>query len=274
MKQQRQRYDVDVADPIEQLIDEYLAGGESLRAFAERKGAVYTTLHRRLRQRGLHAKPYKQPDRLKRPDMAPYLADYRAGTSLKGLAARAGVSRDAMSRWLDQEGQEQRGRSEAMRARWAGMADDERRELVRAAHEATRGRKASIDERARNAVTRGGMECFIGLGEDEVAGLLEGIGLDVPRQVPEGRFNIDVAVGNVAVEVVRHTNNPAKRPSQVERAEALEAAGWRVLFLWCYRCVRTPGAFCMTPESAAALVAGVLQDVPSRHVVRCSPLER
>lgn len=197
-------------------------------------------------------------------------ARYRAGVSVKALAVERGVARAVVRRWLVETGVPVRGRSAAMHVRMAATSPAERARLTAAANEAARGRTASLAERASRAVTIAPRDTWVGMGEGEAAIGLTERGLVVAHQAPVGPYNVDLAVGRVAIEVHRNTNYPLSLPHIAERVAFLRHEGWAVVYLWCARGARERGRSCVEAAALDRVAALTASGPGSFHVVRCT----
>lgn len=158
---------------------------------------------------------------------------YIAGESEKALAELFGVSRTPIRRMLLNAGVEIRGRSAAMYQRMAATSPDERARLAAAAHDAVRGKPKTPDFlRARAAgVERQGAShgnasaAEVGFGE-----MLRDAGRPVIHQKAIGPYNVDLAAGSVAVEILGGGWHRSKRHG--ERLRYILDGGWDVIYIW------------------------------------------
>ena len=73
----------------------------------------------------------------------------------------------------------------------------------------------------------------MGEGESQLAQMLLDRGLKFVRQHPVERYNIDLALGNLAVEVHRPDRHPFHpRSRELARCENLLRLGWNVIYVW------------------------------------------
>jgi very-short-patch-repair endonuclease/DNA-binding CsgD family transcriptional regulator len=153
---------------------------------------------------------------------------YVEGFSLKALADRYGIERRTLAAALARAGVRLRGRSEAMFVRMARTPEQERKRLASAAHDAVRGKPKSHAHRCRLAATK---TRRIGVGEEQLARLLRERGIDFTEQHPVEQYNLDFAVGHVAVELRAGGGNPLTNPKQRARFEYLAGRGWTVFYV-------------------------------------------
>lgn len=156
---------------------------------------------------------------------------YVAGESEKALAEAFGVGRTAVRLRLQKAGVERRNRSAAMSTRMSRTDPDERARLAAAAHEARRGQKESPELKLKRAAAREGkIDGNVSPAEILLLEDLRGRDLDVIPQKAVGPYNIDVATGTVAVEILGGTWHRAKRHG--ERLRYILDAGWDVIYIW------------------------------------------
>jgi very-short-patch-repair endonuclease len=158
---------------------------------------------------------------------------YQEGWSENRLAKHLGVSRPVIRRRLLESGVHIRSQSEAEALKWSLMTPEQRARQVEAAHKAARGRPKTIEEKLKLATTRyrlGHMSSY----EVIFANMLGRLGLAVIPQAPCGPYNIDLAVGPIAVEIFGGGFHMSGRhlARAHERAKYLFDAGWHILAIW------------------------------------------
>lgn len=155
---------------------------------------------------------------------------YVAGESVLSLARRFGISRPAIVRNLRKAGVPIRGGSEAGLIRASRLTPIERQLQACAAHAAKRGKPESEEQRERVALAREKARTSMSDIELQITAHLWADDIDVVPQKAEGRYNIDLAIGDLAVEVLGGAWHTSKR--HADRTAFLLSRGWRVLFLW------------------------------------------
>lgn len=155
---------------------------------------------------------------------------YVAGESALSIARRYGVSRRVVGRHLDRAGVERRGRSAAGFVRASRLTPIERQLQARAAHAAKRGKREPEEQRERVALAREKARTSMSDIELQITAHLWADDIDVVPQKAVGRYNIDLAIGDLAVEVLGGAWHTSKR--HADRTAFLLDQGWRVLFLW------------------------------------------
>lgn len=160
------------------------------------------------------------------------VSEYAAGASVNALAAKYGAARSTIERRLTRRGIILRGLTDANRMSMAVRSPGENARNTAAAHAASRGRKATIEERCRTALTKERRQSHVSPAEMLLAEWLADLG-PVPQKAI-GPYNVDLAIDPVAVEIFgggwhasgRHA---ARTP---KRFRYLFDAGWNVLVIW------------------------------------------
>ena len=165
------------------------------------------------------------------------VARYLAGESTNALAKAFGVSRKSIDYRLDAAGVTRRGPTEANRLMASKRTPEENAANVRRAHEATRGRTRSIEERSKGAATREQRGTHGSDLERALADMLRTRGLDVTTQKAVGPYNVDIATRTVAVEVFGggwHAYG-GHRERASERLRYILDQGWNLVIVWASR---------------------------------------
>ncbi len=214
----------DIED-VRRLYDE----GLSSLAIGRRYGIKKSTMLKWLHQQGFAFRP----PGWRYNDLSATIVDlYQSGVSEKAVAERLGIERVVVRCRLLKAGVTPRNRSDAMYLRMSQTSPDERRHLTAAAHAAARGRIPREDEMASQAITRERTQKKVGNGERLFAQWLAGRGHVAILQKAVGRYNLDLAIPPVAVEIHVHPNDPLNRPRTRKRIEYLTDRGWHVLYVW------------------------------------------
>ena len=169
------------------------------------------------------------PRKSKPFDLA-YLCDsYRNGKSLLALSRELGVSRSTLGRRLVTAGIPIRDGSTANRVSMQQMSAEQRLARATAAHESLRGKTQTLDTLIKRANSRGRN---IGHGELELIDALRAVGINAESQFPCGKYNIDVTVGPIAVEICGPEIKRLSDPVFLERAEYLRNRGYSVILIF------------------------------------------
>lgn len=157
---------------------------------------------------------------------------YQSGESVKSIADSTGVARTVVQRLLIAEGIHPRGQVEANRLLAAERTPEQHRANTQAAHAAVRGRPQSAEHRVRIAVARERNQTSASPAELLLAEWLKDLGPTPQKAV--GPYNVDLAIGPVAVEVFgghwhSHGHHAARTP---ERARYILDQGWLLVVVW------------------------------------------
>lgn len=148
---------------------------------------------------------------------------HEAGESILQLATRCGVSRGMICTAVRCAGGTIRGRQAANTLVAQNKTPEQRKAGAEAAHKARSLTPVKLEEKLLRASRRSTM---VGCGELNVADALRGRGYAVEQQWPCGKYNIDVAFGPIAVELMSSATNPCADPVFVQRTEDLRNAGY------------------------------------------------
>jgi len=157
---------------------------------------------------------------------------YRSGLSEKAVSERLGIERTVVRRRLLEAGITPRNRSESMYLRMSQTSPDERQRLTAAAHAAVRGKARSEEELCARALRRERTHEEVGKGERIVAQWLTDRGCTVTMQKAVGRYNLDLAIPPVAVEIHAQARHPVQALDSRKRMKYLTDRGWHVLHIW------------------------------------------
>ena len=236
--------------------------GHSLKEVAAAVGSNYSTVSRRLAERGVRTRTAGEGTRLRFDrdpaaaeqaraaqklgvaarrrsdiDTAAVIAEYTSGDSLNTVGDRHGTSHDVIRRILRETGVPIRGQSAAGIIRASREDPAVKSEKYRRIGEKARGRPMPPGTHQRSARTKHErMSQRVGRGEMEVAGALRYYGFEVDRQVAVGNYNLDIVCLGVDVEIHTAAHGPHLGVGRIHRRiDDLTNAGWRVLYVWCPR---------------------------------------
>ena len=148
---------------------------------------------------------------------------HEAGQSILSLSREFGHQRRTIQTWIEKIGGTVRNRSEAMYQRMANSSPEERKAIAYAANNAVRGIKRSDNELQKRALAKSRM---IGHGEPELLKALLIEGLPAEAQKPCGKYNIDIAIGYIAVELTTQGNCSKTSPRARDRRKYLRYRGY------------------------------------------------
>lgn len=174
---------------------------------------------------------------------------YLAGESTKQLGPAFGISSRTVSDYLRRAGVKARPKHhgvvdymakltheersalarKGLKTRYASMTEEERKELVRAAHDAWRGSHHSDATKRKIAEHRARTIESESAYEAQIAEWLKERGVDFVQQKAVGPYNLDFAIGPVAVEF---TTNWARKKKWRDRFAYLFDRGWHLYVIW------------------------------------------
>lgn len=252
---------------IDDLIRAYLSG-ESVGEIAGRLGIGRSTVRKRLEEAGIEMHSIKEAANLKWSktargpsairldiDVDEIVRCYGAGETERQIARDLGVSQNVINRRLKERGVS-RSTSEASRLRYARMTEEARKPLTRAANEWSRGRPRSERHKISSALAAQRDLRKVGEGERELGVSLRERGLEPVPQLAVWKYNIDLAIAPVAVEVERCRGNPLRRTTHYQRTVDLLDMGWFVIIVQI-----APGE--LTEAGAAEYVVSFLEVLES-----------
>lgn len=169
-------------------------------------------------------------------DIARIISAYDDGIGVNGIAKHLGIncSTAPIMRVVKSARGKTRNRSEQQFARMARSTPEQIAALTAAAHSANRGRVVSDDSVRKTAKGKEGKIHSRSKWEAFVLNLLNDSGLDFVISKAVNRYNIDFAVGSVAVEVFGggwSTSNRARIDRYITRTKDLANLGYDVLFV-------------------------------------------
>jgi very-short-patch-repair endonuclease len=169
-------------------------------------------------------------------DITRIISAYDNGIGVSGIAKHLGIdcSTPPIMRIIQSVRGTPRNRSEQQFARMARSTPEQIAYLTSAAHSASRGRIASDESVRKTAKGKEGKIHSRSKWEAFVLNLLNESGLDFVISKAVNRYNIDFAVGSVAVEVFGggwSTSNRARIDRYITRTKDLANLGYDVLFV-------------------------------------------
>ena len=159
-------------------------------------------------------------------------AMYESGHSENAVAKHFNTDRGTIRKRLLEAGVRPRTQSEAEKLKWSQMDEEARANQVKAAHDAVRGTARKLETRVANARTREARKYghLIGAGEIEFCELLTQRGINFVHQKAAHTYNIDIAIGSVAVELSADCGRYTMfNPKEIKRAENLLECRYHVL---------------------------------------------
>jgi very-short-patch-repair endonuclease len=213
-------------DPLhlDHAIELYLAG-ESIEQIASDTGVAVSVLGRERRRRGI---PTRKELVLPNQEI---VSAYQAGESEYSISRRLQVSRNVVRRRLEAADVPVRSMSEAGLVRAAKLTREERERQASAAHATVKGTRQSPEQLLRRAAANESRGQFGSPGEEWLGQQLSVRGVQPVPQKAIGKYNVDLAVHPVAVEVLGGGWHLAKRHHAARTPHILDQ-GWALLFVW------------------------------------------
>lgn len=157
---------------------------------------------------------------------------YKNGHSENGISKHFGVDRGTIRKRLLNAGISPRTKGEAEKLKWIQMDEKSRKNQVKNAHNAIRGVPRSSKSKALLARTRQKLKYdhLIGFGEIEFRDFLSKHGINFIHQKAVKGYNLDFAIGNIAVELSADCGRYSMfNPKELRRAEKLLECGYHVV---------------------------------------------
>lgn len=157
---------------------------------------------------------------------------YEDGQSENAISKHFGVSRNVIRKRFLELGINPRSQSESEKLKWRQMDEKTRSNQVKNAHDAVRGSVKTMASKISLAKAREKLKYdhLIGFGELEFCELLTNRGIDFTHQKAIGPYNVDVAIGNIAVELTGYLGRYTMfNPKEINRSAKLLESGYHVL---------------------------------------------
>lgn len=158
---------------------------------------------------------------------------YRSGMWKNEIAAKTGISEGAVGKYLSYLGVPiAKDRSESVRKRYKRMSPEQRDELTKSAHDAVRGIKRTKDDLCKRAIGKERSGKFGSVAEKELFYLLKERGVVPIPQKALWIYNIDLSIGNIAVEMTGRARKPDYIPIYKERIKYILNRGFILVYVW------------------------------------------
>lgn len=210
---------------------ELYRSGKTIKESAAAIGVGASTLRIVLSRRGIEPRrPAGRPRQIPLSEKEIATA-YEAGASGLQLSRTHGVSRSVIRRCLAEAGVAIRGRTEAGLVRAAQMTPEQRAAQAAAAHDASRGRTVPMVEQCKSAKGRERIPGPMSVHEQRFASWLTELHVPYRREVAIGPYNVDFAIGSVAVEILGGEWHGYKT-IHARRTPYILNQGWAMAFVW------------------------------------------
>ena len=157
---------------------------------------------------------------------------YKNGESENAVAKHFNTSRNVIRRQLKRFNIVPRTKSQSESLKWSKFSEEQRHLQVINAHKAVKGVPSSFNAKIKVAETRERIKYdhLIGVGEFEFIEELRNRGIDHTHQKAIKFYNVDIAVGNIAVELTADMGRYTMfNPKEIKRAKNLLECGFHTL---------------------------------------------
>jgi hypothetical protein len=149
------------------------------------------------------------------------------------IAAKTGIHEMQVGKYLARLGiPKADNRSDSMIQRMQRMKPEERLKLTENAHEAVRGMIRTEEDLCKRALGKERMGKTNGKAESDLYHLLLNKDIQAIPQRALWKYNIDLAIGNVAVEVTGRCRKPEQIPALRERIKYILNSGFVLVYVW------------------------------------------
>jgi hypothetical protein len=167
------------------------------------------------------------------PKSADVIADYISGISENGVSIKHGIQRDTVKRILAYNNIKRRNQSEAETLKWSQMTKDKRLKQVAKANHTMRNmpKEFHASNSIKQAISKEKSLSKVGDFEMIFMDFLNKLGHRCTPQLAFGAYNIDIAIGNTAIEIHNNTAHPHNHPYYRQRIVRLLESDWNVIYV-------------------------------------------
>jgi len=219
---------------VDDVISMYQSGSSSQK-IADKYGCSYDTIINCLKRNNVYAGRDWKSYLIRNTGVTPkeLLAMYKSGMWKNEIAEEIGLSESTVGKYLAKLGIPiAEDRSEAMKTRLERMTQEERHALSKAAHDAVRGSKRSWEDLVKRAKGLEGAGKTRGKAESDLFEIFKSRGIKTVPQKAIGKYNIDFAVGRVAVEVTGRNRKPGRHAIYKKRVKYILNSGFSLVYVW------------------------------------------
>lgn len=156
---------------------------------------------------------------------------FNSGYSVNKISKITGFERSSINLRLKRAGIKPRNQSEAEYLKWSQMTSEQRAKQVSKAHEFRKGKATTNEWFIKQAKSKFITKSKVGAGEAEFIKWVEEKGLKAISQAPVFKYNIDILVDKLAVEIHVNTCNPHTYGYFPQRIIDLLNSGFDVLYI-------------------------------------------
>jgi hypothetical protein len=158
---------------------------------------------------------------------------YQSGISENAISKKFGVARTAIRNRLETSGIHIRNQSESEKLKWSKMTTKERKKQVKSANDKIRSMPKSYHVKLsiKQAITKEKSLSKVGAFEQLFIDELKSRGFNPIPQKAVYVYNVDIAIGNTAIEIHVNSGNPESIPAYRKRIVNLLKRGWNVIYV-------------------------------------------
>jgi len=190
---------------------------------------------------------------------------YLNGISENALAKQYSVSRGVIRNRLEIAGINPRGRRESQLLKWKQMTQEQREYMVKAAHDATRGRDVALKERKKRALSKQENFSYSPL-EQKFADLFNGFNVKFVPQYALEMYNLDFAFPQIKIAIEIDGggwhNSIKKRKYDNGKEVLLSNKGWEFIRIKINR-----GKITITTSGQSKNIINILQIICSNPTI-------
>lgn len=190
----------------------------------------YYTVRKILIDSGLFDKFKNSRNRL---DQKSIIKSFNSGVSVYAIARKYSVDRNVIYRILRINGIKRRNSSEAQKLRYNKTNIKYRQNLTKNANEAIRNKPKEFHHiiSLKQAIAKEKSLSKVGQFELDIIKYLERKGFDPIPQKALTVYNIDIAIGNIAIEIHVNSGNPHNMLYYRKRIINILKSGWDVIYI-------------------------------------------
>lgn len=184
-----------------------------------------------IRLRLIAANTPRNNSRKKILDIKLLISKYLEGTSILELSEIFNVDRATIRNRLTSNNIPIRNFVDAGLTRMKKLSENERKALTRNANIIAKGRKVSDTERNKTARGRQKTISHVGYGEKEIFNWCKTKGINFIPQFAIHRYNIDLAIFPLAVEIKISSALPHRNKFDLAKIKYLLNSGWSIIYI-------------------------------------------
>lgn len=158
---------------------------------------------------------------------------YLSGVSVYQISKRLGVSRNVIDRIIVKNGYSIRGLNKSQKLRYKNTTKEYRKNIVKKANEAIRNKPKSFHYKSsiKQAQAKEKSLSKVGKFEFEVINNLIASGFNPIPQKAFMAYNIDITIGNIAIEIHVNSGHPHNMAYYRKRIINILKFGWNIIYI-------------------------------------------